>query len=239
MKGNIKKNSIGKIIEKVTLGLIFFIVIFAVVSYFLILHYEKTLIFDFTAKGFLYFTTIFSFPIKCISVVIALFTLWSIAHNLNRTRIAFTFNQLSSELGKCEEEIKNILTTSFAIEEIINIIDSNLYHPKKREIREHFSKVLHPSLKLEEVISQLIKFEIKEADKIFHIYTQKLSLRLQRYAIALLEINNLSDEQYFVRYYASKYITTMKELYHFGAEIDIELIHLTVQLSSMEQELMR
>ena len=91
-------------------------------------------------------------------------------------------------------------------------------------------------MKIDEIVSILINFGVREEHAIYRTYTQKLTLRLQRYVISLLEINNLSEERYFVRYYASKYITIMKELYQFGSEIDLALVHSAVQLASMKLE---
>jgi len=150
--------------------------------------------------------------------------------------VAFVFNQLSSELNKCEEEIKEILSITFPIQDIRNLLSSNLNHPRKSDVCNHFSRIGNPHLKIDEIIPHLMNFGVREDHAIYRTYTQKLTLRLQRYVIALLEINNLSEEHYFVRYYASKYTTIMKELYQFGAEIDLALVHSAVQLASMELE---
>jgi hypothetical protein len=233
LKGSIKKNNLG-LVEKSIFWLMFTIFSISIISYLLILCNEGTLEFSFSSNGFTNFTTIFSFPIKCISAAVALFSLWAVVHNLNRTRIAFVFSQLSSELNKCEEEIKDILSITFPVQDVRNLLSSNLTHPRKSEVCHHFSMISNPTLKIDEIVPHLMRFGVREEHAIYRTYTQNLTLRLQRYVIALLEIHNLSDEHYFVRYYASKYTTVMKELYHFGAEIDLEVIHSAVQLASME-----
>ena len=235
MKGSIKKDHLG-LVEKVIFWLMLSVFSISIISYFLILCNEGSLEFNFSSKGFINFNTIFSFPIKCISAAIALFSLWAVVHNLNRTRVAFIFSQLSSEINKCEEEIKDLLQISFPIEDVRNLIGSNLIHPRKAEVCHRFSMIGNPTLKIDEIIPHLMEFDVKEEHAIYRTYTQKLTLRLQRYVIALLEIHNLSDEHYFVRYYASKYTAIMKDLYHFGAEIDPALVHAAVQLASMELE---
>ena len=233
MKGSIKKSKIG-IIENIIFSLMIFSSTAALISYLLIFFNEGVLAWSFNSSGFNNFTTIFSVPLKCLSGAIALLSLWAVLHNLNRTRVSFVFSHLSSELNKCEEEIKDLLAIEFPIETTRNLLRSNLKHPNKQYICTYFDNVGNPTLKIDEIIPHFINLGIREDHAIYRTYTQKLTLRLQRYVIALLEINKVSDEDYFVKYYASKYTTIMKELYQFDAQMDIKLVHAAVQLASME-----
>ncbi|QFU24997.1 hypothetical protein FM038_024660 [Shewanella eurypsychrophilus] len=224
-----------KVIDVVLLGCIALLSISVLLSSMLIVFSEKELVFDFTSAGFSFFLTLYSFPIKLLSAAVAVFSIWAVVKNIHRTRLAFIYGQLTNELFRCEDEIKDILAKKIAPKDVIVVLQNKLsHHANLGAACDYFSRCANPELSIDEFISHLTKLGIKESDGVYRTMTQNLTLRLTRYSLALLELSEMSEDKMFVKYYANKYISLMIDLHHYKAEMDINLVHICFQLSSVQ-----
>ncbi|WP_404390363.1 hypothetical protein [Pseudoalteromonas phenolica] len=229
-----KKNKM-KILEMTLFILSILLVAFSLISTILIGITEWPLYFDFSSKGFSYFLTTYSFSIKLLSASVAVFSVWALIHNIHRTRLAFSHNQLSQELSKCEEEIKDITDIKFSPKDVVTVFKYKLNDPHHIEKAcQYFDEIANEYLSIDEMIPHFSKLSIYESSGVYRTTTQKLTLRLTRYVIALLELNAVTEDKLLVKYYANKYIPLMIDLYHYRAEIDLELIHLCFQFASVD-----
>lgn len=226
---------IMKVINIVILGSIALLTAFALLSFILIPLSESALVFDFTSAGFSFFLSLYSFPIKLLSAVIAVFSIWAVVNNIYRTRLTFIYGQLTNELFRCEDELKHILSKKIAPKDVIVVFeDKLLQHKNLVAACSYFSQCSNSHLHIDEIIPHLTTLGISESDGVYRPMTQDLTLRLTRYTVALLELSKISEDKMFVKYYAHKYISLMIDLYHYKAEMDIQLVHICFQLSSVQ-----
>jgi hypothetical protein len=224
-----------KVIEKVLWVCIFSLLILALLSLVLIVSSESNRVFDFTSVGFSVFLSLFSVPIKLLSAAVAMLSLWTVVHNIYRTRLAFIHGQYTNELLRCEDEIKEILSKKVTPEEIILIFQNKLSsNSNLRGICNYFAQIANSELSIDEIVPHLTKLGLSEDCGVYRTSTQHLTLCLTRYTLVLLELNETSEDKMFVRYYANKYISLMIDLYHYKAEMDIALPHICFQLSSVQ-----
>ncbi|MEZ8680784.1 hypothetical protein AB6D67_23190 [Vibrio splendidus] len=208
---------------------------FAFSSSVLIAFSEKNLVWDFTSNGFSFFLELYSFPVKLISAALAVFSIWAVAYNIYRTRLAFVQGQLVNELCRCEDELKNILSQKMTPQEVIVMLQNKLAQRSNLDyICGYFNQCANAELSIDELVPHFTKLGISEADGVYRTMTQNLTLRLTRYSLALLELSEMSEDRMFVKYYANKYIPLMIDLYHYKAEMDINLVHICFQLSSVQ-----
>lgn len=192
---------------------------------------DENISISFSKDGFEFFLKSYSFPIKSLSSSIAVLSVWAVIRTFQSTKRAFMTSYLMNEIYRCESEINEILSLRIEKEEIVNRIKYGLNHVNKNKVMSCFESVVNKDLSVDEIVPHLAKFDIKERHKVFHILTENLSLRLQRYTLAVYELDKIVEEKYASRYYATKYIALMKDLYKFGSKIDPELIVLSSQLS--------
>ena len=224
-----------KIINLVFLGVISLLTIFSLLSFIIIPISESTLVFDFTSEGFSFFLSLYSFPIKLISAAIATFSIWAVVNNIYRTRLTFIHGQLTNELFRCEDELKQILSKPIIPKDVIVVFENKLpQHQNFVAACHYFNQCSNTQLFIDEIIPHLTKLGISESDGVYRTVTQNLTLRLKRYTLALLELSKISEDKMFVKYYSNKYIPLMIDLYHYKSEMDINLVHICFQLSSVQ-----
>ena len=216
-------------------GCIILLITLSFSSSVLIAFSERNLVWDLTSNGFSFFLELYSFPIKLLSAALAVFSIWVVTYNIYRTRLAFVQGQLVNELYRCEDEMKNILSQKITPKEVIVMLQNKLaQRPDLGHLCGYFSQCDNAELSIDQLVPHLTKLGISEADGVYRTITQNLTLRFTRYSLALLELSEMSEDRMLVKYYANKYIPLMIDLYHYKAEMNINLVHICFQLSSVQ-----
>ena len=234
----IKPSIVGRMpadyIERLIVFAAIFLFIGMIASSVSILLTESGLYFSFTSSGYEHFLELFSFPLNLLKALAALASLWAVIYNIKRARKTFIINNLRHDLFRCEDEIEEILYKEIKIEEVQGMVSSKLIHKRKNAIVGKISAIGNKTVNINMLVSTFYGLGIREFHGIYCVQTNNLSLRLQRYVVALYELNRLGEEKYLIRYYASKYHVIMGELYQYGSQIDPSSLHLLYQMSFIE-----
>ena len=139
-------------------------------------------------------------------------------------------NHHKTELLTVDREIDKIISTRYKKGEILQRLKNIAVLPplkpntKFQSAGNFFSTIGNDFLTLPEIIPHLSRFGISTRDKIYHVPTEALSLHIQKFMITLVEIEKLTKDEYFTRYYATKYFPLLIDLNKFTPQIDPRLI---------------